>query len=194
VPDLAALNLPARVRQGWFGKLPGYGDFVRSALPEATVAAWDHWVRAGLDASRAVLGQRWLEAYLEAPVWRFRLAPGLCGASGLAGVMAPSVDRAGRYFPLMLGAAMALPPEPEEAADWFDALAEAATRAVVEDWTQARLSEALAAAGRPPEFVPREGATFATTGAPRVAPAVLRFPSLPSADRFAAFLEDEARP
>jgi type VI secretion system protein ImpM len=194
VPDLAALSLPARVRQGWFGKLPRHGDFVRAALPEETVAAWDGWVRAGLAASRASLGGRWLEAYLEAPVWRFRLAPGLCGAAGLAGVMAPSVDRAGRYFPLMVGAAMALPPEPGEAQRWFDALAEAATEAVVEDWTQARLSEALAAAGEPPDAPRHEGATFATPGAPRVAPAVLRFPALPPADAFAALLDDGARP
>jgi type VI secretion system protein ImpM len=192
VPDPAALSLPARVRQGWFGKLPGYGDFVRSALPEDTVAAWDGWVRAGLAASRAALGARWLEAWLEAPVWRFRFAPGLCGRLGLAGVMAPSVDRAGRHFPLMLGAAMDLPPDPDEAKAWFDALAAAATAAVVEDWRQGRLAEALAAAGDPPSARPHPGATFATDGAPRVGPSLRRYDALPDPDAFAPLLEDRA--
>jgi type VI secretion system protein ImpM len=194
VPDLAALSQATRVRPGWFGKLPGHGDFVRSALPEVTVAAWDRWVRAGLAASREALGERWLEAYLEAPVWRFRLAPGLCGDAGLAGVMAPSVDRAGRYFPLMLGAAMERPPEPGQAWHWFDALADAAASAVIEDWPQARLAGALAAAGDPPVGPPCDGATFATAGAPRVAPAVRRYAAMPPADDFAALLEDAAVP
>lgn len=192
MPNPAALTLPGHARQGWFGKLPGHGDFVRSALPEDTVAAWDGWVRAGLAASRAALGERWLDAWLEAPVWRFRLAPGLCGTLGLAGVMAPSVDRAGRYFPLMLGAAMDAPPEPEEAKPWFDALARAATAAVVEDWPQPLLAEALAAAGDPPRGHPHDGATFATEGAPRVAPSVRRHAALPEPGAFAALLEDEA--
>ena len=194
MPDLAALSEATRVRPGWFGKLPGHGDFVRSALPEVTVAAWDGWVRAGLAASRAMLGGRWLEAYLEAPVWRFRIAPGLCGGKGLAGVMAPSVDRAGRYFPLMLGAAMERPPEPQDATGWFDALAEAAASAVVEDWPQAQLARALAAAGDPPDGPPSDGATFATAGAPRVAPAVRRYAALPPAEDFAALLDDAAAP
>jgi type VI secretion system protein ImpM len=194
VPDLAALSPATRVRQGWFGKLPGHGDFVRSALPEETVAAWDGWARAGLAASRAMLGERWLEAYLEAPVWRFRIAPGLCGRLGLAGVFAPSVDRAGRYFPLMLGAAMERPPEPKDAARWFDALAEAAALAVIEDWPQARLAGALAAAGEPPDMGELGGVTFATKGAPRVAPALRRYPAMPAAEEFAALIEDAVVP
>jgi len=193
VPDLAALTLPAPARRGWFGKLPAHGDFVRARLPEDTVAAWDGWVRAGLAASREALGERWLAAFLEAPVWRFRIAPGLLGAAGLAGVMAPSVDRAGRYFPLMLGAAMERPPEPGEAPAWFDALAAAASDAVVEDWPQARLAEAMEAAGEPPEAAMlHRGATFATEGAPRVAPALRRAPGLPPPTTFAALLDDGA--
>ena len=50
------------------------------------------------------MGEAWLPAFLEAPVWRFTLPPGMCGAQAVLGLMLPSVDRAGRYFPLTFAA------------------------------------------------------------------------------------------
>ena len=50
------------------------------------------------------MGDAWLPAFLEAPVWRFTLPPGMCGAQAALGLMLPSVDRAGRYFPLTFAA------------------------------------------------------------------------------------------
>ncbi len=38
--------------------------------------------------------------YLTCPIWRFALAPGACGDQGRLGVLMPSVDKVGRYFPL----------------------------------------------------------------------------------------------
>ena len=29
---------------GWFGKLPGLGDFASRRLPDTFVAAWDRWL------------------------------------------------------------------------------------------------------------------------------------------------------
>jgi len=191
VPDAAALS-PPRARQGFFGKLPGHGDFVRAGLPEEIVEGWDDWLRAGLAESRTALGKAWRDAFLEAPVWRFRFAPGLLAAPGLAGVMAPSVDRAGRYFPLMLGAAMGAPPEPDEAMAWFDTLAAAVTDAVCDDWPRRRLIDAVAAAGIPDAASHQDGTIFATEGAPRVARCARRFPGLPPARAFAALLADGA--
>jgi type VI secretion system ImpM family protein len=182
------------VRQGYFGKLPRHGDFVRAGLPEEIVAGFDAWLRAGLAESRAVLGEGWLDAFLEAPVWQFRFAPGLLGRPGLAGVMAPSVDRAGRYFPLMLGAAMRDPPAPDAAPTWFTALGEAVADAVAEDWTQQRLADAVSAAGEPPCGGAGPGAVFATVGAPRVAACTRHFTGLPPAASFAALLDDGAVP
>ena len=48
------------------------------------------------------MGDRWLEVYLTSPVWRFSGAAGACGPAPVIGVMAPSVDRVGRYFPLTI--------------------------------------------------------------------------------------------
>ena len=50
------------------------------------------------------MGEAWLPAFLEAPVWRFVLPPGMGGAQAVVGLMLPSVDRAGRYFPLTFAA------------------------------------------------------------------------------------------
>lgn len=193
MPVAAALT-PVAVRQGYFGKLPRHGDFVRAGLPEEIVAGFDSWLRAGLAESRAMLGEAWLDAFLEAPVWQFRFAPGLLGRPGLAGVMAPSVDRAGRYFPLMLGAAMAAPPAPGGTDGWFTSLAEAVAEAVAEDWPQQRLADAVAAAGEPPGGEAGPGAVFTTVGAPRVAACTRHFAGLPPAAAFAALLDDGAVP
>lgn len=85
---------------GLYGKLPSHGDFLRRRASDAFVAAWDAWLQQGIAESRAALGDRWLDLYLTSPVWRFAAAPGACGPAPLVGVMAPSVDRVGRYFPL----------------------------------------------------------------------------------------------
>lgn len=99
---------------GYFGKLPSHGDFVSRGLPPGLVAAWDTWLQQCIHESRRQLGDRWLTQYLTSPVWRFAISPGILGPEGLAGVMMPSVDRVGRYFPLMIAATGAPP-----LLDWY---------------------------------------------------------------------------
>src|SRR6185295_5746835 len=67
------------------------------------------WLQESLATSRAALGDKWLDIYLTSPVWRFASAAGACGTLPAIGVMVPSVDRVGRYFPLTLVAE--LPPD-----------------------------------------------------------------------------------
>lgn len=85
---------------GFYGKLPSHGDFLRRRASDAFVSGWDSWLQDAFSASRASLGDRWLDVYLTAPVWRFAGAADACGPQTVAGVMVPSVDRVGRYFPL----------------------------------------------------------------------------------------------
>ena len=87
---------------GLYGKLPCNGDFLHRRVPLEFVEVWDGWIRESLIQSRLRLQERWREAYLTSPVWRFVLAPGLCGSGMYAGVMLPSVDRVGRCFPLAI--------------------------------------------------------------------------------------------
>lgn len=109
---------------GYFGKVSTLGDFVSRGLPDGLVAAWDAWLQQCIHASQQQLGDQWLNHYLTSPVWRFAIAPGILGPEGLGGVMMPSVDRVGRYFPLMI-AAVGAPPLLDwfhKHAGWYDAI------------------------------------------------------------------------
>jgi len=46
---------------GFYGKLPSLGDFVGRRVPEHVVQRWDHWLQESVAASRASLGERWLD-------------------------------------------------------------------------------------------------------------------------------------
>ena len=114
---------------GFYGKLPSHGDFVSRRLPRQFVEPWDQWLQNGIAASHEQLGKNWLDTFLVSPIWHFGLAPGLCGEDAWAGVMMPSVDRVGRYFPLTLAAKvertqLSLLFDP--ACGWFEALTQLA--------------------------------------------------------------------
>lgn len=94
---------------GLYGKLPSHGDFLRRRTSDAFVSVWDGWLQDSMAASRAALGDRWLDVYLTSPAWRFCGEAGICGPSPVLGLMVPSVDRVGRYFPLTIVAE--LPPD-----------------------------------------------------------------------------------
>jgi type VI secretion system protein ImpM len=89
---------------GWFGKMPNLGDFVSRRLPHEFIRGWDDWLQSGMAKARTEFGAEWPARYLVAPVRRFWLAPGLLGDTGWAGVLMPSVDGVGRYFPLTIAA------------------------------------------------------------------------------------------
>jgi type VI secretion system ImpM family protein len=117
---------------GFFGKLPSHGDFLRRRVSDAFVGVWDGWLQECLAASRAELGERWLDIYLTSPVWRFACATGACGPAPVVGVMVPSVDRVGRYFPLTLAAELPLDASIVSIAQRADAFFDAAERLVIE--------------------------------------------------------------
>ena len=189
---------------GFFGKIPARGDFVRAGLPAGFVAAWDSWFQDVIARSRTLMGSDWVPAWLEAPVWRFALDPSVCGADPVLGVWMPSVDRAGRHFPLTLAAVV-----PGATADglaerggaWLDAAERAGLEAVTADATPEWLASALNEA---PDLTDGEAAPFGaetialsagtsqwwTEGSPRVATRSLRISGLPDGVTFAAMLDD----
>jgi type VI secretion system protein ImpM len=114
---------------GFYGKLPSHGDFVSRRLPRQFIESWDQWLQGGIAASQEKLAGQWLNTYLVSPIWQFALAPGLCGDDAWAGVMMPSVDKVGRYFPLTLVAkvnAQQLPQLFNPSCGWFAALSQLA--------------------------------------------------------------------
>jgi type VI secretion system protein ImpM len=96
------VEVPTAIEVGLYGKLPSHGDFLRRRVLDSFLAPWDEWLQAGIAASRESLGPGWPEMYLTSPVWRFAVAANACGREAVGGLVAPSVDRVGRYFPLTL--------------------------------------------------------------------------------------------
>ncbi|RYF83252.1 MAG: type VI secretion system-associated protein TagF, partial [Comamonadaceae bacterium] len=93
---------------GWFGKLPGMGDFAHRRLPEAFRERWDHWLQSGLMQLRHQHAD-WTARYLQSPLWFFVLAPQVAGPRPWLGVLMPSVDGVGRYFPFTVARELAVP-------------------------------------------------------------------------------------
>lgn len=92
---------------GFYGKLPSLGDFVSRRLPKRPfIETWDDWLQKAMLQSKNTLGESWLNTYLTSPVWRFALSDGICGNTPWLGVMVPSVDSVGRYFPLTIAVSL----------------------------------------------------------------------------------------
>ncbi len=147
---------------GWHGKLPSLGDFASRRLDASFIEPWDGWLAAGLLALREARPDSWLESYLGSPSWRFLLMPGVmpgagpghAGAQAWAGVLMPSVDRVGRYFPLtVVQPLQAGPGSTQDMAalwQWLGRLDELARDALFEDWTADKLEQELARMALPP--------------------------------------------
>lgn len=93
---------------GFWGKLPGHGDFVGRGLPHDWVRVWDGWLQRGLDGAAQARGTARLRTDLaQMPVWCFAARPAadtVPASTGLTwcGLLAPSRDRVGRAFPITL--------------------------------------------------------------------------------------------
>ena len=137
---------------GWHGKLPALGDFVSRRLEPAFLELWDRWLSDGMLALREQLGTAWLKAYLASPSWRFLLMPGvLAGAPGdlaWAGVLMPSVDKVGRYFPFTivqsLDGGLVSPAQMPALWQWLASMDALAADALHDDWDVERLESELA--------------------------------------------------
>ena len=186
---------------GIFGKLPWLGDFVTRRLPRSFVEPWDAWLQAGMTATRETLGEAWLDSFLTAPIWRFLLPAGSAGPA-MAGVLMPSVDRVGRYFPLTLAVTLDSDPPPDAAltaAPWFDAIEDAALAALddtvaAEDWEAAveRLAPFPAAAAPPAVEIGLDWRAQPVSGAGGLGAALLRLTTDPGAPHLARFWTNPA--
>lgn len=150
---------------GLHGKLPARGDFVTRRLDGEFAEAWDGWLQRVLAASREALGAGWLESFLSAPVWRFTVPAGMFSRTGWIGLIVPSVDRVGRYFPLTLAAPLQddgldTPATLAKALGWLDSLEVLALEALAPDLDFEAFDRRLAGLALPPALaVPCAGPT-----------------------------------
>lgn len=142
--------MSAQFPPGFFGKLPCNGDFIQYNVSQEWLEGWDQWLQASIFESRQALQGEWLNAYLSGPIWRFVLGEGACGSGAYAGVIVPSVDRVGRYFPLTLVRQLDSGWNPLDVAvcwaPWFEALEQCACAAL--DAQDLRLDEFVARVGQ----------------------------------------------
>ncbi len=180
---------------GWHGKLPSLGDFASRRLPHEFVETWDGWLAAGLGALRQADPSAWLDGYLASPIWRFLLMPGALpgesGEQGWSGVLMPSVDRAGRYFPFTV--ARPMPHLPRDDASftalhrWLHLLDDLAADALQDDWTVPQL-EAQLERLRPPAITTAAAQRGSTSLPPALSAAAFSIDS--AADVTALIAED----
>ena len=142
---------------GWHGKLPSVSDFASRRMDARLVDLWDPWISAGLARMRSDDPAHWVEAYLASPTWRFICGPGFFPSPfhlvAWTGVLMPSVDRVGRYYPLTLTASLEEIPREFEARDrlwrWLVVLEDTAVQALECDWSIESLESALFQLGLP---------------------------------------------
>lgn len=180
---------------GFYGKVPARGDFVRSGLPRDFVEAWDDWLSEVMGASKAIGGDDWLPAFLEAPVWRFALPSGLCGASAIIGLMLPSVDKAGRYFPLTFAAVVDGPGVAfGSAADaWLDICEDAGRAALERDLGPDEIKTMVPLPDLQSRDQRADETEWWTEGSRRLGPTRRTLPGLPDAANFLEMIGIAAR-
>jgi type VI secretion system ImpM family protein len=177
---------------GCFGKISQLGDFITRTLPREFVDPWDAFLQQLVAGSREALGSRWLEVYLQAPIWRFSFPAGYAAQTAVAGVLMPSVDKVGRYFPFSI--AMLLPSAMSDLRDqWFDH-AEALSLDTLEDgFDPTSLTARLEALGT---LVPTTdgdvtAGLWETFGSQLVPPAAFRAANLPDGAQCTALLDGD---
>jgi type VI secretion system protein ImpM len=87
---------------GWFGKLPSVGDFAGKGMPVPLKESIHGWMSSGMAALAHSRPEDWQDAYLVSPVWHFVVGSGVWDRFALSGCLAPSVDKVGRYSPLIV--------------------------------------------------------------------------------------------
>jgi type VI secretion system protein ImpM len=118
---------------GFFGKLPAHGDFIYRGLPTNFINIWDEWLQGFVKCSQDQLGEAWLDIYLTSPIWRFAFSEGVVDQHGWVGIVLPSVDRVGRYFPFSIAARISADQNPLEMisqSHWFEGVEALALKAL----------------------------------------------------------------
>lgn len=120
------------VQVGWYGKLPGVGDFASRGLSRDVVGRLDDWLQDGLAALQQQ-NRQWQQTFALSPVWNAILPAGLISPYPCLACIGPSLDRVGRDFPLTV--LLHTPdigyfPSLIQGGDWFSRTREALRRAV----------------------------------------------------------------
>jgi len=132
---------------GLYGKLPTHGDFVQRNLPGGFVSEWDSWLQGFVAGTKEKIGDGWLDIYLTSPIWRFVFSHGVIDEHMWAGIMMPSVDHVGRYYPFTIAGKLPDYANPLEfialQGQWYTDMEELALRALDGEFELDELLEEL---------------------------------------------------
>ncbi|MDG0023203.1 type VI secretion system-associated protein TagF [Trinickia sp. Y13] len=132
-----------RALPGWYGKLPGAGDFADRRMPSTLAQSWERWFARAMASMRESAAQTFLNGYDPGPMWRFAIPAGAGAGWVQFGCIAPSRDRVGRRYPLLVAHMLDLDGFSRDMAAW----ASASLSAIGEV-----LAEAIQCARAPEEF------------------------------------------
>jgi type VI secretion system protein ImpM len=143
---------------GYYGKVPTHGDFVSRGLPRNFIDPWDDWLQEAIMSSHQQLGENWLNYYLTSPIYRFVLSPCICGDSGWRGILMPSVDRIGRYYPMTISQMIQQPSNPfttlQEHDQWFTQIEKIALSCLQDDFCLDNFNQNLSQLATEPADTP----------------------------------------
>jgi hypothetical protein len=88
---------------GWYGKIPGTGDFIARRVPASFREPWDRWLQGAIDGSKQRLGARWRDAFLSMPAVALRARAGRDRRQLLGGADGAERRRRGALLPARRG-------------------------------------------------------------------------------------------
>lgn len=145
--NAACLNAQ-RALPGWYGKLPGAGDFVDRRMPRAIAQSWELWLARGIASIQESGAQSFSERYAHAPIWCFAIPAGAGVGAVQFGCLAPSFDRVGRRYPLLVVHVLELSGFSRDAASWasasLPAIGETLAQAIRQAYEPEQFDRALA--------------------------------------------------
>jgi len=149
------------IQSGYYGKLPLRGDFIQRNLDATFIQTWDGWLQSVIATSRETLGEHWLNYYLISPIWRFYLPP--IENNAYCGIMLPSVDKVGRYFPFTITTPIEDSTGPEQIISsnlqWFTQAEQLALKALEESISFEQLNQFIDSF----QLMPQSSASLNTT-------------------------------
>lgn len=169
---------------GWFGKLPGAGDFVSRRMSWRAQQHWDQWLSLGLEQLKAISTETGWGVWRNMPAWGFIVPAGQAGETPQLGLLVPSADRVGRLFPFLVAAPLTTAEVQRSliahaapiVMGWYEVVSAAQRERLGVDLVDARLAQALATA----EGMTIDAADSEVTLPPGATNHVLPWPDLPS--------------
>ena len=86
---------------GYFGKLPGFNDFVKFNAGGEELLVFDKWLQEGIISARMKLKSNWTNYYKNSEQYFF-FYPFTGTGRALAGLIIPGYDKSGREFPFIV--------------------------------------------------------------------------------------------